>query len=52
MFRIPKALKEVNKIQEKLSKERKITDKDFVEKTRRSVDAIKQKHGFRTPVLH
>ena len=52
MFRIPKALKEVNKIQEKLSKERKITDKDFIAKTRRSVDAIKQKYGLRTPVLH
>jgi hypothetical protein len=47
MFRIPKALKEINKIQEKLSKTRKITDKDFVEKTRRSVASIKQKHAVR-----
>ena len=45
MFRIPKALKEINKIQEKLSKNRKITDKDFVEKTRHAVDVIKQKQG-------
>ena len=52
MFRIPKALKEINKIQEKLSKERKITDKDFVEKTRRSVSVIKQKHALKHPVLH
>jgi len=50
MFRIPKALKEINKIQEKLSKTRKITDKDFVEKTRRSVEAIKQKHAVRVAV--
>ncbi len=51
MSRIPKVLKEINKIQERLSKERKITDKDFVEKTRRSVDIIKQKHGVRVSVL-
>ena len=47
MFGIPKALKEINKIQEKLSKERKITDKDFVVKIRKSVDGIKLKHGVR-----
>ena len=47
MFRIPKALREINKIQEKLSKTRKITDKDFVEKTRRAVDSIRKRNGVR-----
>ena len=50
MFRIPKALKEINKIQEKISKERKITDKDFVAKTRRSVEAIRQKRGMKVSI--
>ena len=52
MFGIPKALREINKIQEKLSKTRKITDKDFIEKTKRSVDAIKQKFALRSTVVH
>lgn len=50
MFRIPKALKEINKIQERLSKERKITDRDFIQKTRRSVEAIKQKFAIKATV--
>ena len=45
MFREPKAMREIHKIQEQLAKERKITDKDFVEKTKQSVEAI---HGLRT----
>ena len=52
MFRIPKAIKEINKIQEKLSKTRKITDKDFIQRTRRSVDAIKQRFAMRATILH
>ena len=51
MFRIPKALKEINKIQEKISKERKITDKDFVEKTKNAVNAIRQKYGTKSLIL-
>ena len=51
MFRIPKALKEINKIQEKLSRARKITDKDFVAKTRRAVDSIRQKSGMKIPAF-
>ncbi len=47
MFKIPKALREINKIQEKLSKTKKITDKDFVEKTRRAVDSIRYKNGVK-----
>ena len=43
MFKIPKAIKEINKIQEKLSKQKKITDKDFVEKTKHAAELIKQK---------
>ena len=50
MFREPKAMREIHKIQEQLAKERKITDKDFVEKTKQSVEAIKRKYGLRTKV--
>ena len=40
-------MREIHKIQEQLAKERKITDKDFVEKTRRSVQSIKKKYDLR-----
>ena len=48
IFKEPKALREIHKIQERLSKERKITDKNFVEKTKRSVESAKRKYGLRS----
>ena len=48
IFREPKAMREIHKAQEQMSKERKITDKDFLEKTRRSVEAIKKEYDVHT----
>ena len=48
MFREPEAMREIHKVQEQMSRERKITDKDFLEKTRKSVEAIKKEYGVHT----
>ena len=37
IFKEPKALREIHEIQERLSRQRKITDKDFVQKTKESI---------------
>jgi hypothetical protein len=43
MYKESKAMKEIHRIQEKLSKHIKITDKNFVEKTRRAIKAERRR---------
>jgi len=47
MFREPKSLREIHKIQEQIYREEKgLTDKQVIEKTRCEVAAIKKKYGL------
>ena len=47
MFREPKSLREIHKIQEQIYREEKgLTDKQVIEKTHREVEAIKKKYGL------
>ena len=47
MFREPKSLREIHKIQEQIYREEKgLTDKQVIEKTRREVEAFKKKYGL------
>lgn len=47
MFREPKSLREIHKIQEQIYREEKgLTDKQVIEKTRREVEAVKKKYGL------
>jgi prophage maintenance system killer protein len=49
MLKIPKALKEIHKIQEQIYREEKgLTGKQIIEKTRQEVEAIKKKYNLRS----
>jgi len=49
MFREPKSMKEIHKIQEQIHREEKgLTGRQIIVKTRCEVEAIKKKYGLRT----
>jgi hypothetical protein len=49
MFRQPRSIKEIHKIQVAIHREEKgLTGKQVIAKTRREVEAIKKKYGLRT----
>ena len=48
MFREPKSMREIHKIQEQIYREEKgLTGKQIIEKTRLEVETIKKKFGLR-----
>ena len=51
MFREPKSMREIHKIQEQIYREEKgLTSKQVIEKTRLEAEAIKKKYGLKPKV--
>ena len=49
MFKEPKAMREIHKIQEELYKERKgLSSQQLIEKTREAAQKLKEKYGLKS----